>query len=326
MTNFIAGIVAPHAKRTPEDEWAAWSSNSSAVSEPPWKSSPAWNGHDPPTMKVTKRQPQGSGTIPATRRTRSGLSSSRCCRCRPASCRGGGRPERHPRHNVVDAIRYVNDNGGKWRAVPVDFGIPWRTVYGFFQRWRASGALARIHVDLHERVRLHDGLNPRTVAVILDSQSVKAAETVGADTRGFDGGKLINGRKRHLIVDMRGMPLSVMVTPASPHDSISARDQLFRLSLTHPEVTVAWADSAYGATLTTWAHTVLDLTLKTVPRRKDRDGFAVLAKRWRVERTLSWITRARRNVRDYERLISHSEAHLTWTFITLMTRRLTRPP
>ncbi|MGW1365413.1 transposase [Streptomyces chartreusis] len=164
------------------------------------------------------------------------------------------------------------------------------------------------------------------MAVILDSQSVKAAETVGADTRGFDGGKLINGRKRHLIVDTRGTPLTVMVTPASPHDSIPARDQLFRLSLTHPEVTVAWADSAYGGTLTTGAHSALGLTLKTVPRRKDQDGFAVLAKRWRVDRAISWIMRARRNVRDYERLISHSEAHPTWTFITLMVRRLTRPP
>ncbi|MFD9904027.1 hypothetical protein [Streptomyces sp. NPDC059063] len=100
----------------------------------------------------------------------------------------------------------------------------------------------------------------------------------------------------------------------APHDSLPARDQLFRLRLAHPEIAVAWADS------------FLDLTLKTVPRRKDQDGFAVLAKRWRVERAISWIMRARRNVRDYERLISHSEAHITWTFITLMTLRLTRPP
>ncbi|WP_435859362.1 transposase [Streptomyces neyagawaensis] len=175
-------------------------------------------------------------------------------------------------------------------------------------------------------VRVHDGLNPRTVAVILDSQSVRGAETVGQDTRGFDGGKLINGRKRHLAVDMRGMPLAVMVTKASPHDSIPARDQLFHLRLAHPEVAVAWADSAYGGTLVDWSHSFLGITLKTVPRRKDQDGFAVLAKRWRVERAISWIMRARRNVRDYERLISHSEAHITWTFITLMVRRLTRPP
>lgn len=217
----------------------------------------------------------------------------------------------------------MNDNGVKWGSVPVDFDIPWRTVFGFFQRWRASGDLARIHAELHEQVRVHDGLNLRTVAVILDSQSVKGAETVGQDTRGFDGGKLINGRKRHLIVDMRGMPLTDMVGVASPHDSVPARDLLFRLRLTHPGVTVAWADSAYGGTLIDWAHSFLGLTLKTVPRRKDQDGFAVLAKRWRVERAISWIMRARRNVRDYERLISHSEAHLTWT---LMVRRLTRPP
>ncbi len=238
----------------------------------------------------------------------------------------GGRPEKHPRRNIVDAIRYVNDNGCKWRSVPVDFGVPWRTVFGFFQRWRASGALARIHAELHEQVRLHDGINPRTVAVILDSQSVKGSETVGQATRGFDGGKLINGRKRHLIVDMRGMPLNVMVTKASQHDSVPARDLLFRLRLAHPEVVLAWGDSAYGGPLTDWARSFLGLTLKTVPRRKGQDGFAVLAKRWRVERAISWIMRARRNVRDYERLISHSEAHLTWTFITLMVRRLTRPP
>ncbi|MFE6519900.1 transposase [Streptomyces sp. NPDC057748] len=156
--------------------------------------------------------------------------------------------------------------------------------------------------------------------------SVKGAETVGQDTRGFDGGKLINGRKRHLAVDMRGMALAVMVTKASQHDSIPARDHLFRLRLTHPEVAFAWADSACGGTLVDWSHTFLGITLKMVPRRKDQDGFAFLAKRWRVERAISWITRARRNVRDYERLISHREAHITWTFITLMVRRLTGPP
>ncbi|MEU8975611.1 transposase [Streptomyces monashensis] len=122
------------------------------------------------------------------------------------------------------------------------------------------------------------------------------------------------------------MALAVMVTKASPHDSAPARDQLFRLRLTHPELAIAWADSAYGGTLVDWSHTFLGITLKTVPRRKDQDGFAVLAKRWRVERAISWIMRARRNVRDYERLVSHSEAHITWTFITLMVRRLTRPP
>lgn len=136
-------------------------------------------------------------------------------------------------------------------------------------------------------------VSTRTVAVILDSQSVKGAETVSQDTLGFDGGKLINGRKRHLAVDMRGMPLAVMVTKASPHDSISARDKLFRLRLTHPELTAAWADSACGGTLVDWSRSFLGITLKTVPRRKDQDGFAVLAKRWGAERAISWIRRAK---------------------------------
>ncbi|MEV0281283.1 transposase [Streptomyces sp. NPDC050610] len=225
-----------------------------------------------------------------------------------------------------DAIRYVNDNGITWRSVPIDFGVPWRTVFGFFQRGRARGDLARMHACPYELVWLHGGINPRTVAVILDSQSVKGAETVGSASRGFDAGMVINGRKRHMGVDMRGMPVAVMVTPVSQHDSLAARDLLFRLKITHPEITVAWADSAYGGTLITWADTVLGLTLKTVPRRKGQKGFAVLGKRCRVERAISWIMRARRNVRDYERLISHSEAHLAWTTITLMVRRLTRPP
>ncbi|MFD6288601.1 transposase, partial [Streptomyces sp. NPDC060205] len=149
---------------------------------------------------------------------------------------------------------------------------------------------------------------------------------MGAATRGFDAGKEINGRKRHLAVDMRGIPLKVMVAPATNRDDGPARDLLFRLRLAHPEVTVAWADSAYGGELVPWARSFLGLTLHSVPRRKGQDRFAVLAKRWRGERTISWIMRARRNVRDYERLISHSEAHLTWTMITLMVRRLVSPP
>jgi transposase len=235
----------------------------------------------------------------------------------------GGRPEAHPRREIVDAIRYVVDNGIKWRSMPADFP-PWRTVFGFFQRWAAAGVVAHIRDHLHQQVRIREGKNPRSVAVILDSQSVKGAETVGAATRGYDAGKKINGRKRHLAVDTRGLPVMVMVTPASLHDGPTARDMLFRLRLTHPEITVAWADSAYAGQLVGWSRSFLHLTLKTVPRPRKQSGFVVLPKRWIVERSISWIMRARRNARDYERLPQHSEAHITWTVITLMTRRLTR--
>lgn len=235
-----------------------------------------------------------------------------------------GRPEKYDRRTVIDAIRYLVDNGIKWRAVPTDFDVPWRSLYAYFQRWAAAGVVAHIRDQFHQQVQVRESKDPRTVTVTLDSQSVKGAETVGAAPRGYDAGKKINGRKRHLAVDTRGLPMFVMVTTASINDGPLGRDMLLRLRLAHPEVTLAWADSAY-LPLVGWANTFLGLTLQTVARPRGQKGFVLLPKRWGVERAISWIMRARRNVRDYERLPQRSEAHISWTLITLMTRRLTNP-
>ncbi len=130
------------------------------------------------------------------------------------------------------------------------------------------------------------------MTVIIDSQSVKAASTVGQDSRGYDAGKKINGRKRHIVVDTLGQ---------------------------------VWADSAYARELLpTWSADRLRMSLRPVQRPKGTKGFVVLPRRWKVERSIGWIMNARRNCRDYERLPQHSEAHLNWAFITLMTRRLAR--
>ncbi|WP_369696692.1 IS5 family transposase [Streptomyces sp. XD-27] len=237
--------------------------------------------------------------------------------------RAGGRPEKHPRREIVDAIRYVVDTGCKWRALPADFP-PWRTVWGFMARWAAAGVVGQIRDQLSSRIRREMGKGPKAVATVIDSQSVKAAETVGKDSRGYDPGKKINGRKRHLVVDTRGLPLLVIVTPASLSDRDAAKEVLFRLRLMHPEITIVWADSAYAGKLVTWAKRHLDLTIKTVSRPKDTSGFIVLPRRWVVERSLAWIMHARRHARDYERLVQHSETLITWAAITLMTRRLAR--
>jgi transposase len=133
----------------------------------------------------------------------------------------------------------------------------------------------------------------------------------------------INGRKRHLICDNRGLVLLVMVTTAGVHDSVVAKELLFRLALTHPEIAIVWADSAYGGKLVAWAKKYLDITIKTVKRQPGADGFIVLPRRWVVERSWSWIMRARRHCRDHERLPEMSESLITWAAITL-TRRLTR--
>ncbi|MFD4342629.1 IS5 family transposase [Streptomyces anulatus] len=235
----------------------------------------------------------------------------------------GGRPEKHPRREIVDAIRYVVDTGCKWRALPADFP-PWRTVWGFMARWAAAGVIGQIRDALAGRIRREMGRGPRAVATIIDSQSVKAASTVGKDSPGYDAGKKINGRKRHMVVDAKGLPLMAMVTPADLHDSAAAKEVLFRLRLTHPEITLVWADSAYAGKLVTWAKKHLNLTIKTVSRPKNTSGWILLPRRWVVERSLAWMMNARRHARDYERLIQHSETLITWAAITVMTRRLTR--
>lgn len=147
---------------------------------------------------------------------------------------------------------------------------------------------------------------------------------VTRESRGYDAGKKINGRKRHLVVDTRGLPLLVMVTLADLHDSAAAKEVLFRLRLMHPEITIVWADRAYVGKLVTWAKRYLSLTIKSVSRPKDTTGFVVIPKRWVVERSLAWMVNARRHAGDYEWLVQHSETLITWAAITLMTRRITR--
>lgn len=236
----------------------------------------------------------------------------------------GGRPEKHHRRDIIDAIRYVTDNGIKWRALPVDFP-PCKTVYGFFARWSASGLFERIRDALREQLRLRAGRNTRPSAAAIDSQSVRAAETVPTPTRGYDGGKKVNGRKRHIAVDTMGLLLVVMVTTASFQDRPAARPLLNRLHRTQRGLRHVWADGGYTGSLLTWAKATLGLTVEIVTKLAGQVGFVVLPRRWVVERTFSWISQARRNVRDYERLPDHSETFINCAMITMMSRRLTRP-
>jgi transposase len=148
----------------------------------------------------------------------------------PAWLRGqGGRPETHCRRAIVDAIFYVVDNGIKWRALPADFP-PWSTVYNYFAAWEAAGVTQDVLDDLRDRVRLADGRAACPSAAIIDSQTVKAAETVARSNRGFDAGKKINGTKRHIAVDTLGLLLCVLVTTAGVQDRGGARPLLSLLA------------------------------------------------------------------------------------------------
>jgi putative transposase len=234
----------------------------------------------------------------------------------------GGRPEAHARREVVDAIRYLVHNGCVWRALPADFP-PWRTVYGFFARWAADGTLDRIHDALRGQVRGDAGRKRQPSAAIIDSQSVRAADTVSRASRGFDAAKKVNGRKRHVVVDTLGLLLVVVVTAASTQDRDAARALLWRLRVAQHRIRLVWADAGYAGKLVVWAAAALGLRVEIV-RRRLAHAFQVLPRRWVVERTFAWISRHRRTVRDYERLPDHHRAMVTWAMTTVMTRRLAR--
>jgi transposase len=168
------------------------------------------------------------------------------------------------------------------------------------------------------------GAAPRRRRRLIDSQSVRAADTVPRASRGWDAAKKVNGRKRHLAVDTLGMVLAVVVTPASTQDRDGARALLWRLRARCRRLQLVWADAGYTAsTLLVWAAGTLHLAIAIV-RKRDRHVFEVLPRRWVVERTFAWISKHRRCVRDYERLPEHHEAIIKWAMIALMTRRLAR--
>ena len=237
----------------------------------------------------------------------------------------GGRPASHCMRDIVDAIRYLTHNGPVWRALPADFP-PAGTVYWWADKWQGDGSAVRMHDDLRERVRLAAGRGRQPTAAIIDSQSVKGSEMVARAGRGYDAGKKINGTKRHLAVDTIGLLLAVLVTAASMQDRDAARPLLWNLRRAFPSIRLAWADGGYAGKLVTWAKARLRLALEIVKRPDDLHTFQVLPRRWVVERTLSWITRHRRTVRDYERLPAHHETYVYWAMIIVMTRRLARQP
>jgi len=237
-----------------------------------------------------------------------------------------GRPPKHGKREVVNAILYQVRAGGSWRMLPKDFP-PWETVYGYFARWRDDGALDALHDALREQVRAkRERRNPAPSAGIVDSQSVKGADTVAAATRGYDAGKKINGRKRHIVTDTIGLLLVVMVSAACVQDRDGGRGILRLLHGTLASVSLVYADGGYQGRLVTLAQSAWGIVLEIVRKPADQRGFAVLPRRWVVERTFSWLLRWRRLVRDYERLSQTHEAMVKWAMVGLMLNRLAPPP
>lgn len=223
--------------------------------------------------------------------------------------RSGGRPERHHRRAIIDAIFYLVDNGVKWRALPADFP-PWRTVYGFLARWSDDLTTIELADQLRAGLRVAHGRNPHPTAGCIDAQSVHetAEATVPRAGSGYDPHKRVYGRKRHISVDTLGLLVCVVVTAANIQDRDAARalvDDATLRGIAH-----LWADFGYHGDLIAWALT-LGITITIVNREPGRKGFQVLPRRWVVERTFDWITRRRRCARDYERTTDHHEPSST---------------
>jgi transposase len=237
-----------------------------------------------------------------------------------------GRPPKHDKREIVSAILYQVRAGGSWRMLPKDFP-PWETVYGYFARWRDDGTLDALHDALREQVRVRrERRNPAPSAGSVDSQTVKGADTVGSASRGYDAGKKLNGRKRHIVTDTIGLLLVVMVTAASIQDRDGGSGILKLLHGSFASLSLVYADGGHQGRLVAIAKSAWQIVLEIVRKPTDQRGFAVLPRRWVVERTFSWLLRWRRLVRDHERLPATHEAMVKWAMVGLMLNRLAPPP
>jgi len=225
------------------------------------------------------------------------------------------------RRAVLNAILYVLLTGCQWRALPKDFP-KWSSVYTIYRRWKLNGTWVRLHDTLRERCRRQVGKKRTPTAAIIDSQTAKTSAMANGQ-RGYDAGKKLLGRKRHLAVDTLGLVLAIVVHAASIQDQDGAPWLLAKLHDQFRRLKVIFADAAYGRSgLPEWTLLTCGWILQTILRPVGLGRFVVLPKRWIVERTFSWITCWRRFSKDYERHPDNSETLIYIRMIHLMSKRL----
>ena len=232
------------------------------------------------------------------------------------------KPIHHPRI-VFNAIMYVLRTGCQWRLLPKDFP-PWQSVFTTFNKWRRQGVVKAVHDALRAQLRVAEGRTPTPTLGIVDSQSVKTTEL--ADDRGFDAGKKVKGRKRHVVVDVLGLVIAVVVTVASVQDRDGAVPVVTQATADCPTIEKVLADSAYKGDVIETLKVNTGIDIEVTERPSGAKGFVPVRKRWIVERTFAWIGRFRRTSKDYERLANTQETVVRWAMIRTMIRRLARMP
>ena len=233
-----------------------------------------------------------------------------------------GRPRKTCMRSVWDAIQYIATTGCQWALLPKDFP-PFTTVQYYFYRLRDSGVLDLINEALVEIARRLARREPQPTAAIIDSQSVKTTESGGP--RGFDAGKKIKGRKRHIVTDTQGNLLSAIVHPANVQDRDGAPAVVTLACASYPTIAHLFADGGYaGEKLENALRKIDGPTIEVVKRPDDAKGFVIVARRWVVERTLAWLNRCRRLAKDWEASVTSAEAWLLVASTRQLVRRIAR--
>jgi len=229
------------------------------------------------------------------------------------------RKRKHPLRAIINALFYITKSGIQWRMLPKEYP-KWQLVYYYFRKWTAEGLIEEMHESLHAMCRKQAGREASPSLGLIDSQSVKTSSIT--QTKGYDGGKKIQGRKRHIVTDTLGFIMAVVVHSADIQDRAGARLVLMQLRFKYPRLKKILADGGYTGDIALWLLQLAGWTLECVSKVAGIGGFNVIPKRWVVERTFGWFNFNRRLAKDYEQNIDCSTAFIYLTMCRIMLNRI----